>query len=340
LAACSTRCCLEQIERSRSAPAPGAPLVLQLLHLYGVQFNVLFFSIGYWTRATDTTVGVVFAAPNMVRSPCVLPPFVHQPPGFHFDLMSHLLGEWLAVLWVAAAWGCYARLACGDTRSVLRKVTQFAGFVAGMISAVVGVQRAAELALRSAFGLGTSLAAALADNFDLFPARQFGLVAMLVYDIWLMTEAPATPLGQQGTELTTMALAAVVLGVPFYIAVVQLVHGSIESAVTGSPYPNDNLAASLVLLISGLVHPFVAFELGQRTTTDVPVGLRRGFVLAGFAAGALAGAIGAAIALYLLITAQLGSPVSAGWQVNARMGAVVFLVGGFVAGNHSWRTNG
>lgn len=329
---------LEQIERGRSAPAAGVPMVLQRLHLYGVQVIVLLASIAYWLSAIDTTVRAILIGLNLIPNPCLLLRAEQQPPGFHCDLTSQLLGQWLAVLWAAAAWGLYTWLARGDTRSVLRKVAQYAGFIAGLISSIVGVERAAELALRSAFGLVYDFPAALASDFDFFPALLFGLVAMVVYGIWLTTEAPATPLGQQGTELTTMALAAVVLGVPFYIAIGLLLHGFVESAVTGALYPIDSFAASLALLISGLAHPFIAFELRRRTTADVPIGPRRGFVLAGLAAGALAGVIGGAIALYLLITAQFGSPVSADWPVNARTDAVVFLVGGFVAGIHLWRT--
>ncbi len=324
---------LEQIERSRSAPAPGAPMVLQRLHLYGVQVLILLASIGYWLSAIDSTVKAILT-PNTCEDITGTP---------SCNLAGLLLGQWLAVLWAAAAWGLYTWLARGDTRSVLRKVAQYAGFIAGLISVIVGVERAAELGLRSAFGVGTMPAdlgvrGALAGDFDFFAPLLFGLVAMVVYGIWLTTEAQATPLGQQGTELTTMALAAVVLGVPFYIAIGQLLHGFVESAVAGTSFSHDSLAASLALLISGLAHPFIAFELRRRTTKDVPIGPRRGFVLAGLAAGALAGVIGGAIALYLVITAQLGSPVSADWPVNARTDAVVFLVGGFVAGIHLWRT--
>jgi hypothetical protein len=328
---------VEEAERRRAAPAPGAAVVLQRLHLYGVQIIVLLVSMTFWYGAIDTTVRVVLAALNLISNPCFVTPAEQPPTAFTCPLASELPGQWLAVLWTVALWGVYLWLARGDTRSVLRTIAQFAGFIAGLINVIVGIELAVELGLRSAFGLEASVPAALATSFEFIGTLLFGVVAMAVYGIWLMGEAAVTPLGQQGTELTTLALSAITLGVPFYVAIVQLLHSLGESAVAGTPLSHAGLAASLALLIAGLAHPFMAFELRRRSTADVPIGPRRGFVLAGLAAGALAGVIGGAIALYLLVTAQLGSPVGADWPVNARLGAEVFLVGGFVAGIHLWR---
>jgi hypothetical protein len=327
---------LEQFERRRSAPAPGAAMVLQRLHLYGVQIIVLLVSMTAWYRAIDTTVRVSLAALHLIPDPCFVTPAEGPPAPFTCPLAGELLGLWLAVVWTVAIWGLYIWLARGDTRSVLRKVAQFAGFIIGLINVLIGVELAVELGLRSAFGLEASVPVALATSFDFFQTLLFGVVAMAVYGIWLMSEAAETPLGQQGTELTTLSLAAITLGVPFYVAIVRLLYTLGESAITHAPLDTAAIAAALGWLVAGLAHPFIAYELRRRTTADVPFGPRRGFVLAGLAAGALAGTIGGGIALYLLVTALLGSPLT-DWPVNARLGAEVFLVGAYVAGIHLWR---
>jgi hypothetical protein len=328
---------LEQFERSRSTPGHGAPIALQRVHLYGVQVVVLLWSISLWSNAIYASIRVLFANWGLIADPCYTTLAERPPAPFECSLASELPGRWLAVVWAVAIWALYIWLVRADTQSVLRKVAQFLGFIVGLISTIVGVEQAAELAWRSAFGLESNVPAALATNYDFFQALVFGVVVLAVYGIWLLKEAPASPLGEQGTKLTAMALSAIVLGVPFYVAIVQLMHGLVESAVAGTALSHERLAASLGLLIAGLAHPVVAFALRQRTTPEAPVGPRRGFVLAGLAVGAVAGAIGAAISLYLLITALLGSPVGANWPVNARLGAEVLLVGGYVAGMHLWR---
>lgn len=329
---------LAQIERSRSEPAPGGALVLQRLHIYGVLTVILLTSIGYSTRVLGDTVTAVFAALKLIPDPCTM--YLQVPYGVapsSCNLAGQLVGEWLAVLWVVAAWGVYFWLARGDARSVLRAVAKYLGLVAGLISVIIGVDRAAELVLRRALGVATDVAAQITNGgFDFISPLVFGLVVMAAYGLWLTREADQSLLGQQGTELTTLALSAIVLGVPFYVAIVQLVHAFLEGAVTGNAPSQADLASSLGLLVSGLAHPFVAFRLRRRTTEAAPIGPRRGFVLAGLAAGAVAAAIGGVIALYLFLTAQLGSPVS-DWAVGARTAAVVFLVGAYVAGMHLWR---
>lgn len=328
---------LEQFERTRFAPAPGAPIVLQRLHVYGVQVVVLLTSISLWFNAIYASVRVLFADWGLIPNACYMSPAELPPMPVDCPLARELPAQWLTVVWAVAIWGLYIWLARGDARSVLRKVAQFLGFVVGLISTIAGVEQAAELGLRSAFGLESNVPAALAFNFDFFQALIFGAVVMAAYGIWLVKEASVSPMGDRGTKLTALALSAIVLGVPFYVAIVQLLHGLMESAVTGAAVSHERLAASLGLLIAGLAHPVVAFALRQRSTAEAPIGPRRGFVLAGLAVGALAGTIGGAITLYLLITALLGSPVGANWPANARLGAEVLLVGGYVAGVHLWR---
>jgi Domain of unknown function (DUF5671) len=328
---------LEQAERRRAAPADGAPLVLQRVHLYGVQVVVLVTAASVWHSAIDASERVVLANFGLINGPCDLSPLNQPPAPFVCPYASTMTGLWLAVLWTVAAWLVYFMLVRRDAHSVLRVLGQYAGFLTGLISVLIGVEQAVELGLRGAFGVEANIASALVSSYQFFPTLIFGAVAMAVYGAWQQRESSASPLGEQGTELTTLTLTTITVGVPFYVAIVQLLHILGERAFAGTALAPADLAASLALLFIGLAHPFTALELRRRTVGGAPIGPRRGFVLAGLAAGALAGAIGGAIALYLLITALLGSPVGTDWPTNARMGAVVFLVGAFITGVHLWR---
>jgi hypothetical protein len=328
---------VEQAERGRGTPTAGAPIMFQRLHLYGVQLTVLIASIGTWISAVDESVRVVLANLNLIADPCYITRAPEPADQFVCQYASDLTGLWLAVLWTVALWVVYFWLVRGDTRSLLRVVAQFGGFLVGLVSILVGVERAVELGLRAAFGLETNLAIALAQFYDFIPALLFGAVALAAYGVWLERDSFHSPLGEQTTELTTLALVGITLGVPFYIAIVQLLNQLGESAFGGTPLSTSALAATLALLFTGLAHPFIAIELRRRTIGDAADGPRRGFVLAGVAVGAIACAIGGGIALYLVITALLGSPVGSDWPSNARLAAEVFFVGAYVVGMHLWR---
>jgi hypothetical protein len=332
---------LVQWERSRAQPAPGAPLVLQRLHLYVVPSALILIAISYMQRAIADAQVVILAAVGALSSPC--PEFrsgFPPPPveAFTCPLPGRLTGDVLAVLWLVGAWLLYAWLAAGDARSTLRAIAHFFGFVVGLVAAIIGVNFAADLVLRAMLGVQPISAADLTTSHDFLPALVIGLALMLGYTALLVRDAPQTVLGRAGTMLTTMTLSAIVLGVPFYWGVIRLVQGVVEViAPNGSAPTASEWAAAGALLVAGVAHPVLALLVRGRSTATAPTGPRRGYVLAGLAAGALAAAIGAVTAVYLVVTAVLGSPVSADWPMNARQAGSAAIVGVFLAAIHLWR---
>jgi Domain of unknown function (DUF5671) len=307
---------LAQTERARANPARGAPVVLQRLHLYGVQAVILVSALFTWTHTLHETVRLIFG----------------------YGASPQLVGGWLSIAWTAVAWGVYTWLARGDTLSVLRQVAHFFGFMVGLVATIYGTEQAAELLFRGLLHATTNVLGDLTTTFDFFPWLLFGLAVMLGYGLWLAMEASETPLGRLGTDLTVLTLSAIALGIAFYIGVARLLTGAVEAVVpNGSPLGAAGWAAAAGLAIAGLAHPLLAYRLWQRTTVDAPIGPRRGYVLAGLAAGGLAATIAAARVLYLAITALLGTPSGSDWTSQARNTLVIMVVGGFVAGIHLWR---
>lgn len=332
---------LVQWERSRYQPAPGAPLVLQRIHLYLVPSLVLVTGIGNVSRAIADTEVVLFSAAGAMASPCadiragLYPSPVEQ---FTCPLPGRLVGDWLAVLWLVGAWLLYTWLAANDVRSILRAIAHFFGVIVGLVATIVGLTIAANVLLRAALGVQSISAADITSSHDFLPSLIFGLVALFAYRTLLLREAERTALGPVGTTLTLLTLSAIAFGVPLYWGVFQLVQGVVERIIpNGRPPDNSGWAFTFALLVAGLAHPVLAFLVRRQTTETAPAGPRRGYVLAGLAAGALVAAVGLVTAVYLIVTAALGSPVGPDWGVNARQGGAAALVGLFLVGIHLWR---
>lgn len=332
---------LVQWERGRSQPAPGAPLVLQRLHLYGVPSALILIAISYVQRAIADAEVVILAATGALSSPCPELRSGFPPPpveAFTCPLPGRLIGDVLAVLWLVGAWLLYSWLAAGDVRSTLRAIAHFFGYVVGLVAAIVGVGTAADLVLRAVLGFQPISPVDLTTTHNFLPPLLVGLLLMLGYVALLVRDAPRTALGRAGTTLTTLTLSAIILGVPFYWGVIQLLQGAVEMVAPQGTAPTaDRWAAAGALLVAGLAHPVLALLVNQRSTVTAPTGPRRGYVLAGLAAGALVAAIGAVTAVYLAVTAALGSPVSSNWPMSARQAASAAIVGIFLAAIHLWR---
>ena len=71
------------------------------------------------------------------------------------------------------------------------------------------------------------------------------------------------------------------------------------------------------------------------TARSDAIGPRRAFVLAVLAGGIIAGAIGAATALFAYGSQLLGAPIS-NWEDVTRVGVAIFLVGLTIAGIYFW----
>jgi hypothetical protein len=328
---------LLQLERGRAQPAPGAPIVLQRLHVYGVQtvFFLLAAGLTYLTFALYDTVQLVFVAQGAIPNPC--DEFL-APGSPSCNLSGHVVGDWLAVAWVAAGWLLYAWLGHGDGRSALRQVAQYLGFAVGVGYAIVGVGLVATLVLQALLAGIPITAQHFVNEVNFVPPTAIGLVVMLGYGLMLVRHAPETAIGRSGTETGLMALAGALLAVPFYGSLIASIYGLVEYVAPGGQPPDRAMWASiLAVLVAGLAHPLLAYLLRMRSAPGALIGPRRAFTLALLAAGGLAGAGGLVSALYLVVTAALGTPVTDNWQPAARIAGVFTLVGAFVAGLHLWR---
>lgn len=330
---------LAQWERARTQAGPGAPLVLQRLHLYGVQTVILIAAIFTVMTAVETSIQVLLIQARAVPDPCA---GIFTPPGeppdlFVCNIAAGLLGKWLALVWVVGAWALYAWLARADRRSVLRQIAYYFGFVAGLASLIFGVDRAVEWLLRAALGASGGLAVEYVDSYAFAGIVLFGVLVMLFYARRLDRDSAGEARSAQTTQLTLLALGAVALGFPLYIGIVRLGHGLVEAALRGDQLAAAGWASALALIVAGLAHPLLAYLLRARSVGDAPSGPHRAYIFAGLAAGALTAALSLATALYLTITGLLGTPVSANWAADARYAVVTLLVGGFIGGIHLWR---
>src|SRR5690349_10060675 len=155
---------LLEAERRRTQAGPGAALVLQRIHFYGMQLvALLFFVLGLVTSALHQTLLQILVQAGLLTCLPADSAFPLQPgaPSCVVDEIGTvdggiLAGAWAAAAFVVLAWIGYGLLAHRDIRSALRQVAHFAGYAAGVIALLVGIERAAELLLRAAFGLAPS----------------------------------------------------------------------------------------------------------------------------------------------------------------------------------------
>lgn len=334
---------LAQLERARSRPAPGAASVLQRLHLYGLQTILVLTATGTWATAAGNSISAFFVSVGSLPSPCASVPPGGSPvnPGGPAlpvpvcDYPGYLAGNWLNMLFVVALLLLYIWLARDDLRSVLRQVTHGIGFVVGLGTIVYGLVLAVEYGLRGALGVAPFTPDTFTSGHDFVPALIFGAVVLCGYGATFLREARVSPLGPDGTRLTLLAISSIGLGLVFYAAIAILLQGALESVVPGGAAPdNARWAFAIALFFGGAAHPVLAEALRRGSVAPAPTMPRRVLILAGLAAGALAAAIGGATALYLAITAALGSPVGADWAAQARGAAMIVVVGAYVAAVH------
>lgn len=332
-----------ELERRRSVPAAGAPMVFQRLHVFGVPFVVLFAAaITAWETAMRATVAALLMQAN-VYSPldpdaCVIGPF---GPGNEITgpcTLPNVGFLWLAVLVMAAAIAVYVLLARSDARSMIRTVAHLASLALGLVLLVIGLDRGVELLLRAAFGVPVGWADVAHPwnaQFDFVSPLTLGALVTTAYALWLRAERALLPLGADGTLRTMEALSAVVFAVPFWWGLGRLLNAGFEWLGLGgalAPFPAD-WAAALATLIAGLAYIPLSIQLLRRgAEAGAP---RRGYILALLAGGVVTGAAGLAVTLYTLATAALGVPLD-NWQQAARAGTAALVVGVLITGIYGW----
>jgi Domain of unknown function (DUF5671) len=320
-------------ERRRTQAAPGMAMVFQRLHLYGVPVVILLISaLGAWqTAVRETVAGLLYSAGQVAA--CATSSEYYGPTGPCYS-QADLWLLWSSALLVTAVWGWYALLVRGDVHSKLRQVLHLLSFTLGLVFVLVGVERGLELSLRSLLGASVSWVD-LIGSYEFTSALVVGLLVALAYGLWLRREAASLPMGAPTVALTVSALAAVSLAVPFWWGAGYGLYTAVESVAASVPQETAAWAAPLALLLTGVGYIPIALDLHRRSARSGITGPERGYDLALLAAGALTGAVGAAVALYALITAALSAQLP-NWQQTARTGAVVLVTGVVVAGIYGW----
>ena len=264
-----------QLERQRTPPDRGAPLNAQQAHFYLVQSIALVAAFLTWHDAIATLAANAHPQPHA--------------------LWPMLGGYALATFFAADVWLLYFFLARGNMPSGLRFATQLFGFMFGMLCTIVGEWGAVSSIAggQGNTGGGANRLLTAPPNFVAFLV--FGVLIMIGYGFWLAREADQNSLGRAVTELTILAVSALVLGVAFYVGTTMGLAYFVHVVSPQSSDP-DNKAlwlamrvSAIGLFVAGLAHPFMALVLRQRSLQlslehRTP---RQGFVLAALAAGFL-----------------------------------------------------
>lgn len=324
-------------ERQRTQASPGVPMVFQRLHLYGVQLVLLLLLTSAWLPTVSQLVDAFVFGGKGASS------YGGSPPcsGFTVCQGTNLLSMAAGTLWIMLFWVGYGFFSRHDTSSLLRQILHFASFAYGVGYLLAGIYRGLELLLLTlAFKVSVS-PGDIVGQYDFVSPLTFGLIVIGIYSIWLRYAARQRPEGPVTVALTAEVIAAALLAGVFWWGIGNLLRNGIEAVFPAGAVPqSSDWASAIAFAIAGLAYILLDLFLRQRNIQDAATaaGPRRGFVFAMIGAGALAGAIGGAVALYALVTSLLGSPLS-NWQQVARSGLSAFVVGIIVAGLYLFIAN-
>lgn len=337
---------LLEIERRRTPAGPGGAIVLQRLHLYGIQMIVLiFFLISTWITALSQSLLAIFVATGLVHPDCgTYPPLSTEPvyvPCFVNGIGTvdtpYLGYLWGAVVWVTFAWLAYAFLSRNDdAHSRLRRVIHFIGLAIGIGVLIYAVERAAELVARWALNLGVT-ATDLLGQYNFISPALAALLVIAFYIFWLRRDIARVPQEARVTQLTIQALAAGLMALVFWAGCIFLLRNIVESLVPGgTTVERSTWATSIALVVAGIGYIPVALRLRGETHEPGAISApRRGFVLTLLALGTLTSAVGLIVLLYAVLTAALGSALS-NWESIARTSASAAAIGALIVAIYLW----
>ncbi|HLZ21569.1 MAG TPA: hypothetical protein VKQ30_05555 [Ktedonobacterales bacterium] len=318
---------LLEAERRQFSVAPGAAIVFQRLHLYGIQLVLLFIAASFWLNAIDTSATVIFVNAGLLTSGCGSGGICAGAP----ELLPNLVWLWAGAAVVTLAIVGYGYLSRHDGRSVIRLVMHYAAYTFGLIFVIVAVDEAASL-LVSLIQSQTVTASDFLLRYEFIAPATFGVLAVAVYASWLARDALRDTDSAQALGLTTMAVTIAVLAVPFWIGCALLAYNLLISVSPAIPRPSaDQWTSAVALLIAGI--GYIPFSLRMRVLARryTPATARRGLVFALLGAGTLTAAAGLVVMLYAIVTNVVGAALD-NWQTIARGGGVTLLIGVIVSG--------
>jgi hypothetical protein len=314
-----------EVERRRARSAPGAALVFQRLHFYGVPLVLLLIAgIAYWIQALQQTIVIVVNNAGLLPNEC--------GPDVRCEYPSPA-GQWASVALVSAIWALYWLLARGDTPSALRQVFHLIGLAIGVIITLVGIARGAELGLRALlhFSVGWE---DFVVNYSFVPPLVLGAVVLAAYGLRLradMADLGSEP-ARAASRLPAIAIMAGLAAIPFWIGCGGVLHELVETIISHTSSADTALLATAgSLVIAGLAYPPLTYYLGRVSARTGASGARRALAYALLAIGTLTAAVGAVIALYTLISSLLAVPVTDGATL-ARSGLEALAIGLLMVG--------
>jgi Domain of unknown function (DUF5671) len=320
---------LVEWERRRTPAAPGAAIVFQRLHLYGVQLVLLLMLAFSWLVTINQLLDSIVFGGKGYQASCG---GITDCPG------PNLLGATLSTLWLLLFWIGYGLLSRKDTYSLLRQIIHFLSFAYGVGYLLYGVERGIELILRALLGVAAPLTDITGPSatYDFVPLISLGLLIVGVYGFWLNDVARHRPAGRVTTFLVAEAITTALLAVSFWWGVGNVLVNAMESIANSHPQLNALAwANAFAFVITGL--PYIALDIYLRRLSirTGSTGPRRGFVFILLGSGMLVAAIGAVVLLYNVLTSLLGSPLG-NWQSEARDGAAALIVGVLILGIYFW----
>ena len=314
-----------QLERLRTTPGPGAPRIFEGLHIYGFLTILIFYAGYYWINALSETLR------RIIDPSGICPSSGDFSPSCRFGPVN-LGGDWVAVLWVSAAVAAYWLLTRPLALSALRQAFQLIGYGISLIYFLTGLFFLLNLGVRSALG-DPFEAGELSEGYVL-PAALFGLLFAGLYALWLRSERAGSRMGAETVDHSILAISAFEAAMPFWFGAGFIVWRLLEVA-SGLSVERLDWAGPVAAMLAGVVYIPVSLYLRVLTARTDAIGPRRAFVLALLAGGIIAGAIGAATALFAFGSQALGAPIS-NWEDVTRVGVAIFLVGLAIAGIYFW----
>lgn len=328
---------LLELEHRRAVPNPGAPIVFRRLHLYAAPLIVVLFGLGMWATAVNAT-GNAVAIANKLASSC-------QDYGYSGPCLSAALNpvfNWGAVVVLALGVALYGLLARADGPSRIRATFHLiaVGYGAGLVA--YGLGRLAELGTLAAQGQSVGLLDIIAPEYQFKPQTlaplTYGLLVGGAFVWWLLREVPQAHMARPSVAAALYAVGAAVLAVSFWIGVGVLAYCTLRQVGGDSPQPGD-WATGVGDIVGGVVWIPLALLLRLRARAEDAISgtviARRLFVILNLAGGTITGAVGLAVMLYAIGTAQFGAQLQ-GWENIARGGAAALLVGATLALIYGW----
>lgn len=240
-------------------------------------------------------------------------------------------------LWITCFWLGSGLLARGESLSRWYQVTHLAGLAWGLGYTFFGLERGIELLFLLLRGVPVQVHEITGPGatYDFASPLLVGLGVSAVSGLWLRRAGRQQTLLARSLALWAEALAAFLLAVVFCWGSGLLLSNTFERAFGTSPDIRAWMDA-LAFLIVGIASFPLGLHLSRRsrTTSQITAPLRS-FILALLSGGIVTVVIGASVALYLLGTFLLGSPLDH-WQANARTGLAALLVGALVVVIFLW----